>query len=152
MFDALSWARVIATRMALATTSIGSSTIGEYFSKMKGPADEMASAGRRLEDEKLISYILTGINMECNPVVSAMATRVEPISIGELYTQLVSFEQRMELTGGGFQSSVNMVSKGSHGGFSRGAGGHDRHYRKLFTAASRTPISVGFSPSGVSRR
>jgi len=92
MFCAQSRARVIAARMALATSSKGSSTIGEYFSTMKGLVDEMASAGHRLEDEELICYILTGLNMEYNPVVSAVAARVEPISVGELYTQLVTFE------------------------------------------------------------
>jgi len=59
---------------------------------MKGLVDEMASAGHRLEDEELICYILTGLDMEYNLVVSAVAARVEPISVGELYMQLVTFE------------------------------------------------------------
>lgn len=68
---------------------------------MKSLADEMASAGRKLEDEELISYILTGLDLEFNPVVSAVAARIEPITVNELYTQLVSFKQRMEYHGGG---------------------------------------------------
>jgi hypothetical protein len=51
LFAAQSPARVIATRMALATASRGSSTIAEYFSKMKSLAEYMASAGKKLEDE-----------------------------------------------------------------------------------------------------
>jgi len=39
--------------MALATATKGSSTIAEYFSKMKGLADEMAFAGKKMEDEEL---------------------------------------------------------------------------------------------------
>jgi len=89
--------------MALATTSKGASTFNEYFVKMKGLADEMASAGKNLEDEELVSYILTGLDLEFNPVVSAVATRVEPISVSELYTQLVSFEHRMENARWGIQ-------------------------------------------------
>jgi hypothetical protein len=54
-------ARVISTRMALATATKGLSTVAEYFVKMKGLADEMASVGRKLEDEELVSYILTGL-------------------------------------------------------------------------------------------
>ena len=53
---------------------------------MKGLADEMASASRRFEDEELVSYILPGLDLDFNPVVSAMASRVEPILVGELYT------------------------------------------------------------------
>jgi len=85
-------ARVIATRMALATASKGASTVAEYFTKMKGLADEMASAGCKLEDEELVSYILTGLDSDFNSVVSAVATRVEPITVPKLYAQLVSFE------------------------------------------------------------
>ena len=50
----------------------------------------MASVGKKLEDEKLVSYILGGLG-------------VKRISLGELYTQLVSFEQQMEIHGGGGQ-------------------------------------------------
>ena len=63
--------------MALATASKGNSTINEYFVKMKGLVDDMASAGRKLEDVELVSYILTGLDLEFNPVVSAVAARVE---------------------------------------------------------------------------
>jgi hypothetical protein len=57
---------------------------------VKTLADEMASVGKKLEDEKLVSYILGGLG-------------VKRISLGELYTQLVSFEQQMEIHGGGGQ-------------------------------------------------
>lgn len=94
-------ARIISTRMALATASKGSSSISEYFTKMKSLADEMASAGRKLEDEELVSYILTGLDLEFDSVVSTVAACVEPITVNELYAKLTSFEQRMEAHGGG---------------------------------------------------
>lgn len=80
--------RVINTRMALATAQKGSSSITEFFSKMKLLANDMAAAGKHLEDEEIASYILIELDMDFNPVVSAMAMRVEPLSIGELYIQL----------------------------------------------------------------
>lgn len=102
--------------MALATASKGSFTIGEYFAKMKGLADEMVSAGKKIEDEELASYILTRLDEPFDPVVSAVVARVEPISMSELYTQLVSFKQCMDLRGGGHQSSSNMATRGGRGG------------------------------------
>jgi hypothetical protein len=45
----------------------------------------MASAGKKLDDEELIFYILTGLDFEYNGVVSSIAARVEPINLGELY-------------------------------------------------------------------
>jgi len=53
-------AQIISTRMALTTASKGASSISEFFTKMKVLGDEMASTNRKLEDEKLISYILPG--------------------------------------------------------------------------------------------
>jgi hypothetical protein len=84
-FASQSRARVINTKIALATTQKGSSTIAEYTTKMKSLADDMATAGKKLDDEELISYILTGLDFEYNGVVSSIAARVEPINLGELY-------------------------------------------------------------------
>jgi len=60
-----------------------------------------------------------------------------PISLGELYTQLVAHEQRLELRNGGINSSANLVSRGGRGGgnnpnwgrggFSRGGGNGGRN-------------------------
>lgn len=95
----------------------------------------MASAGKRLEDEELVSYILTGLDQDFDPVVSAVTARVEPMSVGELYTQLVSFEQRMEIKNspGGHNSSVNSVTKSGRGGNNNSRGrGHNGGGRSGF--------------------
>jgi hypothetical protein len=130
LFMSQSRAKIISTRMALATVSKGTSTITEYFSKMKRLADEMAAAGRCLEDEEMVSYELTRLDLDYDSVVSSVAARVEPISVAELYTQLVIHEQRLELRNGGNQSSANSVTKrhrnngnSPHGG--RGGGGRN---------------------------
>jgi len=62
----------------------------------------------------------------------AVATRVEPITVNELYAQLVSFEKRMEARGRGQQSSMNIASKEGCGGGNynnnvRGGGHGGRH-------------------------
>jgi hypothetical protein len=72
--------------MALATTQKGSLTMAEYISKMKVLTDDMASAGKKLDDEELISYILAGLDAEYNYVVSSATGRVESISPTKLYS------------------------------------------------------------------
>jgi hypothetical protein len=91
---------------------------------MKSLADEMASVERKFEDEELVSDILMGINVDFDPMVSAVTVRVEPITVVELYTQLVSHEQRLEIRGGGGgnQSSTNLAVKGGRGNNNRGGG------------------------------
>jgi hypothetical protein len=118
-FASQSRAQVVNTRMALATTQMGSLMASEYMPKMKMLAVKMASAGKKLDDEELCSYILASLDFEYNSLVSSIAPRVEPITMGELYSQLLSFETRLELQNGGqtqnnsqTSSSANNVSRG----------------------------------------
>jgi hypothetical protein len=57
--------------------------IMECITKMQALSDEMASAGKTLDDEEMVSYILVGLDIEFNPVVFAVLARVEPISVNE---------------------------------------------------------------------
>jgi hypothetical protein len=111
MFSSQTRARVVNTCMALANTKKGNTSTAEYFTKMRALADEMNAAGRKLEDEELVEYILAGLDFEYNLVVSAIVARVEPISISELYTQVLAFEMCLEHMGQGASyystSSVN---------------------------------------------
>jgi hypothetical protein len=125
MFMSQSRVKVINTRMALANATKGTSTIGEYFAKIKSLADKMVVAGRKLDNEEMISYLLNGLNEDYNLVATAVANRVEPISTSELFTQLVSHEHHLNHRNGGKSSSANMAAKGGRtdGNFSRGGGG-----------------------------
>ncbi|WVZ50169.1 hypothetical protein U9M48_001450 [Paspalum notatum var. saurae] len=58
--------------------------------------------------------------MDYNPIVSSILTRTEDTSFAELSSQLLSFEQRLNLYSGGSQSSVNAASRGGRGRGSRG--------------------------------
>jgi hypothetical protein len=97
MFMSKTRARAVNTRLALATAQKGSSTVTEYVAKMRALGDEMAAAGRPLEDEELVEYILTGLADEYDSVVSSIFARSEPVSVSELYSQLLAFETRLDL-------------------------------------------------------
>jgi histone deacetylase 1/2 len=56
-------ARNVNTRIALATTKKGSMTVDEYVGKMRSLADEMVAAGKPIDDEELVSYICTGLDI-----------------------------------------------------------------------------------------
>jgi hypothetical protein len=64
---------------------------------MKTLAKDMASARKKLDDEEFCSCIMEGLDFEYNSLVSSIAARVEPITISELYSQLLVFETRLEL-------------------------------------------------------
>ena len=106
MYASQTRARVVNTWIALATTQKGNMTIAEYVGKMKALGDEMASAGKPIDDDELVGYILTGLDKEYSSIVSAVLARVKPISVNELYAQLLSFEQRVDFWQGGSNSSA----------------------------------------------
>lgn len=124
MFASRTRARAVNTRLALATTRKGNMTVTEYVGKMRSLGDEMAAAGRPLEDEELVEYILTGLDDDFDPVASSVLTRTEPISVSELYSQMLAFETRLDLRNNSPGSSANVANRRGRGGFGRsGPGG-----------------------------
>jgi hypothetical protein len=117
MFTSHTRARTTNVCLALATTKKDNMTVAQYYGKMKGLADEMAAAGKPLDNEELVMYICNGLDTEYNSLVSALVTRLEPIAASELYSQLLSFETRLELQlGSGSSPSANSAGRGDHGG------------------------------------
>jgi hypothetical protein len=95
--------------ITLATSRKGTMTMADYYSKMKSYADDMAACGQPLSDEEFTTYVLTGLDEDFyNPLVSSIVTRVEPISLPELYSQMLSYELRVDKQfGGGYGSQIS---------------------------------------------
>jgi hypothetical protein len=91
VFASQTRARTVNTWLPLGTTRKGNLSITKYFS-MKALGDEMVVAGRPLEDEELVEYIITELDEEYTPLVSAICVRVKPISLSEFCSQLITFE------------------------------------------------------------
>jgi hypothetical protein len=107
--------------LALGNTCKGDVSVVEYFGKMKALGDEMKVAGRPLDDEELVEYIITGPDEEYTPLVSALCARVGPISISELFSQLLNFETRVNLFFDDHHRSANSMGRGRRD--TRGRGG-----------------------------
>lgn len=116
MFLSQSRARVNNIRVALSTAQKGTQSVAAYFAQMRALTDELAAAGKPIDDDELVSYITVGLDMEYQPLVSANDTRTDTISIDDLYAQMSNFDQRLSLynnnSGGGFKSSANVAARG----------------------------------------
>jgi hypothetical protein len=146
-------ARSVNTRIALATTKKGTANMTDFYTKMKGYADEMSAAGQPLNDEEFVSYLLTGLDEErYNPLVSSILTRIEPVTPSELLSQMLSYELRTERqSGASYHSSVNAASRGRGSSSNRGA----NKWRGRGRPPSRDQSSVmsrGGSSGGSNRR
>ena len=85
MFSAQSQARVTNLRMQLANCKKGGQTAPAYYAKVKAIRDELAAAGRPVPDEELVTFILAGLDLDYNPLVSSVLGRATPISLSDLY-------------------------------------------------------------------
>jgi hypothetical protein len=124
MFSSQNRARALNTRLALATTKKGNTTIAEFVGKMRSLGDQMVVVGQPLEEDELVEYILTGLDADFNPIVSALIARKETITVSEAYQQLLAFETRMDMLGIGNSSgsSANTANRGGRDNGGRGNG------------------------------
>jgi hypothetical protein len=93
--DSLYAAQSRALTMQLATLKKQELLATDYFSRVKGITDNLAAAGEPLRDDEIIAYLLTGLPEEYDSLVTSVNTRVEPMSLNDIYTNLLSFEMRL---------------------------------------------------------
>jgi hypothetical protein len=67
-------------------------TITTYFSTMRGFADEMTAAGKPLDDDDIISYILNGLDVDYNSLIEQVNGQTDLISPETLYSCLLNIE------------------------------------------------------------
>ena len=114
--------RSLNNRLALQTTLKGAMSITEYFGKMKVLSDDIAATGKPLDEEDLIAYILNGLDGDYDSVVSAIGMKSELISVMEVYSQLLNFENILQLRQEGI-AAAHAASRG-RGGFIPRSGGN----------------------------
>ncbi|WVZ95461.1 hypothetical protein U9M48_041224 [Paspalum notatum var. saurae] len=100
MFSASSKARVTNLRMQLSTLKKGNMSTAAYFTKMRSIQDELAAIGKVIEDNEMVSYILTGLDFDYNPIVSSILSRGDSITLSDLYSQLLAYDLRWEINEG----------------------------------------------------
>jgi hypothetical protein len=71
-FTSATRAHTVNSRITLATK--GELSIADYIAKMHGLGDELAIAGKPLDDDDLISYILSDLDFDYNLVITKEKT------------------------------------------------------------------------------
>jgi hypothetical protein len=117
MFASESKTQVSNLRVVLARTRKENMTTAQYSTKMKGYADELADAGRTIDEEELVEYLLAGLDDVYNPLFAAIGVNGGDLTVSELYGKVCAYDSRIELLGDniGGNSFVNSAQRG-HGG------------------------------------
>jgi hypothetical protein len=70
----------------------GDLSVAVYFSTMCGYADEMVAAGKPLDNDDVISYILNGLDADYNSLVEHVNGMIDTISPEMLYSRMLDTE------------------------------------------------------------
>jgi histone deacetylase 1/2 len=131
MFSSQSQARIVQLRTKLNQCRKEDKTGQTYLDEIKSLSDEMAAAGKPLDNLDVISYILAGLDDDYDGFVAAITALIKAdanVSLSDVYSQFMSYEARMESRKSGDGASVNTVTRGGRGG-GRGRGDHQDQYR-----------------------
>ncbi|KAF8389092.1 hypothetical protein HHK36_025777 [Tetracentron sinense] len=97
-FASQSRTRVHHLKRKLQTLHQGSMKCTNFLEKAKLVSDELVAVGKPLEDDDLMSYIVSGLNPSFNPFITSLsfATRDKNVSFQDFQAELLSYELLLE--------------------------------------------------------
>jgi hypothetical protein len=128
MFASRSKARIIQICTQLTAAKKKGTPAANYFRHMKSLADTLAAIGKPLHEKETISYILAGLGLNYDPLVTSLTTCNNDITLDEVYSHLLAFEHcheqhdaKIMLRTGGH--AANFTGHQGEGGRHNGGGG-----------------------------
>ncbi|KAF5458061.1 hypothetical protein F2P56_022125 [Juglans regia] len=98
MFASTTHAWITNILFQLATLKKGALFIADYFQQFSTLADTLAAVDRPLNDYELIYFLLAGLGPEYDSFVTSVTTRVEHLSVEDLYDHLLAHEKALNST------------------------------------------------------
>jgi hypothetical protein len=84
--------------------------------------DNLAAAGQQLNDFESTSYLLAGLGSEYDPFVTSITTRLDPLSLDDIYGNLLAHEMRIEHNLSPTEVSPPMANISTRAPMNRGRG------------------------------
>jgi hypothetical protein len=130
--------------MSLSTCHLkkGASSISDYFQKAQTIAHTLAAIHTPLRESKLVSYVLAGLGSDYDPLITSITTRIDPVSLEELYGRLLTHEQRLDHANSASDLAVSNVNIAQKNNLTTG------RPPRPFSATSRQQTVSSFSNHG----
>jgi len=110
LFTSQSRARTMQVHYQLAILKKGSSSVADYFQRFQSLTDSLATVGQPLNGFEMVAFLLVGLRPDYDPFVTSVTTRVEPLSVEEIYGHLLFHELRLEH----HYSAIDLSVTGAH--------------------------------------
>ncbi|XP_073363344.1 uncharacterized protein [Aegilops tauschii subsp. strangulata] len=130
MFAAQNRASVRQLRTQLSHTKKNDMSAAEFFHKMTGYADALATVGDVLSDDEIIGHIIGGLGQEYDPLMTALSVFTGQVSLSEFYSYVLSFEARQEqhaANSGNYSPSANNAMRHGNGSRDGSRNSNDNH-------------------------
>ena len=131
LFSAQSKARSMQVHFQLNTLKKGNSSIADYYQKFQALTDTLSSIGQPLTDVQMQAFLLGGLGYEYDPFVTSITTRIEPLSVEEIYGHLLSYEMRLEQHHNSIDLSIAGANVADRSYPSRGGRGGRHNFREF---------------------
>jgi hypothetical protein len=107
--------RINQLRGALQSTKKLDMSASVFFAKMKAFASELAAAGKPVEEDEMVRYLVNGLDASYNDVAAAVNDNSDT-TLDDLYDQIVAHDMRQEMLSesgqnSGFTSSANAAAR-----------------------------------------
>jgi hypothetical protein len=96
LFKSQSKARLLQVRLKLSTLKKENLSIADYYTYFQTLNDSLAAVNQPLTDVEQQAFLLGGLGSEYDLFITSVTTRVEPLSIEEIYGHLLAHELRLE--------------------------------------------------------
>ena len=145
MFSSHSRTRINHLRAELNNTKKKDTTAAQFFAKMKSFSSELAAAGKPIEEDDMVGYILNGLDGSYNSLVSSVNGN-PGTTLDDLYSQLCAHDMRQDMLAEsgrdtGFISSANAATHrgndNNHDSHSRGDRGRSPDHGDRYGADRR---------------
>jgi hypothetical protein len=98
-------------RYALVETKKNDMSAEKYFAKMKTIAQELAVAGKPLDDDEIVWHVLKGLGSSYNQLI--VAVRANPgTTLADLFSQVEAFDRMLPSDDISFSLSANLARRG----------------------------------------